>query len=110
MFNLILAAVKKELGQNKLLQILRLPKSRYSSSFVSTCYKTKKLFYSMAIVVMRDDNATGDTDFKSDFYKLIFEAGLTTEIDQFIAADNHQGGMSFKDFNDYENEYKLFVF
>ncbi|EFX87170.1 hypothetical protein DAPPUDRAFT_97425 [Daphnia pulex] len=103
-------AVKKELGQNKLLQILRLPKSRYSSSFVSACYKTKKLFYSMAIVVMRDDNDTGDTDFKSDFYKLVLEAGLTTEIDQFIAADNHQGKLSFKDFNDYANEYKLFVF
>jgi hypothetical protein len=53
MFNLILVAVKKELGQNKLLQILRLPKSRYSSSFVSACYKTKKLFYSTAIVERR---------------------------------------------------------
>jgi hypothetical protein len=111
MFNLILVAVKKELGQNKLLQILRLSKSRYSSSFVCACHKTKKLFYSMAIVVMREENASGDTDFKADFYKLVFEAGFTSEIDQYIAADNHQGKMPFKDFNGYdENEYKLFVF
>ncbi len=110
MFNLILLAVKKELGQNRLLQILRLPKSGFSSSFVSACYRTKKLFYAMAIVVMRDDNATGDRDFKSDFYKLVFEAGLTGEIHQYIAADNHQGKMPFKDFDDYANEYKMFEF
>jgi hypothetical protein len=110
MFNLILVAVKKELGQNKLLQILRLPKSRYSSSLVSACFKTKKLFCAMAIAVMRKDNVTNDTDFKADFYNLVIPAGMTTEIQQYIVDDKHQGKTSFKDFNDYENEYKMFEF
>jgi hypothetical protein len=67
MFNLILATVKKELGQKKLLQILRLHKRYDSNSFFLEC-KTTELFNEMAKIVVMKEADVKDTD----LFDLIF--------------------------------------
>jgi hypothetical protein len=77
MLQLLLEAFKKELGQKKLLQILRLrSESFHFGSFVSACSKTRKMFDVMAIAVMRKNNVTNDTDFQRDFYQLVCGCGF----------------------------------
>jgi hypothetical protein len=101
MLQLILEAFKKELGQEKLLQILCLPsESRHFGSFVSACSKTRKMFYVMAIAVMRKDNVTNDTDFQRDFYQLVY---FTNETSDYMNA-TPQGEFSLKSLDDYIND------
>jgi hypothetical protein len=103
MLQLMLEAFKKELGQEKLLQILLLPsESFHFSSFESACCKTRKMFYVMAIAVMRKDNVTNNTDFQRDFYQLVC---LTNETSDYMNA-NPQGQFSYKSFDDYINDIK----
>ncbi len=104
MLQLMLEAFKKELGQKKLLQILRLrSEARYFGSFVSACCKTRKMFYVLAISVMRKDNVMNDTNFQRDFCQLVGGAGLTNEIFHYMNA-SPQGQYSFKSFDDYIND------
>jgi hypothetical protein len=104
MLQLMLEAFKKELGQKKLLQILRLrSESRHFGSFVSACCKTRKMFYVLAISVMREDNVMNDTNFHRDFCQLVRGAGLTNEIFHYMNA-SPQGQYSFKSFDDYIND------
>jgi hypothetical protein len=100
MFQLILKAVKKELGQKELLQILRLPRFDFPSGIFSFFEesKTKELFNAMAkIVVMSDDNVQDYTD----LYDLVFHNHETPSSLQYIDLENLQGLLLLKGVDDF---------
>jgi hypothetical protein len=101
MLKLILNAIKRELGQNYLINLLK-PNSTKgsnssSSSFFAKC-KTKELFNAVAkIVVMTDDNVEDYTD----LYDLVFHDDSTRNILEYIDAENLQGLLSLKGVEDF---------
>ncbi len=101
MFQLILKAVKKVLGQQELIRILRLQKFYDSNSFFLEC-KTKELFNAMAkIVVTRDDNAMDYTD----LYDLVFHDAKSTQTLEYIDAENLQGLLLLRGVDEFTKRF-----
>jgi hypothetical protein len=109
MFQLILKAVKKVLGQKELIRLLN-PELHFHSRkrnsftrfkpiffFFDRC-RTKELFSAMVkIVVTRDDNVADYTD----LYDLLFHDGPTINTLKLIDAENLQGLLSLKGVEDF---------
>ncbi len=101
MFQLILIAIKKVLGQKELLRVLHpelhihpLERNSFMLTFFDRC-KTKEFFNVMAkIVVTRDDNVADYTD----LYDLVMPASHNLKI---IDAENLQGLLSLKGAEDF---------
>jgi hypothetical protein len=108
MFQLILKAVKKVLGQKELIRILLLYKPCRSNSFFVE-YHTKAKFNAMAkVVVTRDDNVKDYTD----LYDLVFHNHETLKSLEYIDVENLQGLLSLKGVDDFTRriinyEYKM---
>jgi hypothetical protein len=102
MFQLILTAVKKVLGQQELIRILRLQKSNDSNSFFVEC-KTKELFNAMTkIVVMRDDNVMDYTDF---YDLLVFHDAKSIQTLEYIDAENLQGLLLLRGVDEFTKRF-----
>ncbi|EFX87117.1 hypothetical protein DAPPUDRAFT_97395 [Daphnia pulex] len=100
MFQLILKAVKKELGQKKLLQILRLHKRYDSNSFFLEC-KTEELFNEMAKIVVRKEADVKDTD----FFDLILKNDETIQFLKHIDATNLEGLLSLRGVDEFTKHF-----
>jgi hypothetical protein len=100
MVKLILNAIKRELGQNYLINLLTTNSAKGSniSSFIAKC-KTKELFNAVAkIVVVRDDNVKDYTD----LYDLVFHDVTTRNIIlTFIDTENLQELLLLKGLEDF---------
>jgi hypothetical protein len=102
MFQLILTAVKKVLGQQELIRILRLHKRYDSNSFFLEC-KTKELFNEMTkIVVMRDNNVMDYTDF---YDLLVFHDAKSIQTLEYIDAENLQGLLLLRGVDEFTKRF-----
>jgi hypothetical protein len=107
MFQLILKAVKKVLGEKELIQVLnpelhfhsRMHKEKklFQLIFFDRC-KTKEFFNAMVkIVVTRDNNVAN----YKDLYDLVFHNFWTIKTLKFIDAENLKGLLSLKGVEDF---------
>ncbi len=97
MFQLILKAVKKVLGQKELIQVLSFREGWWSNSFFVKC-QTEELFNAMAkVVVMGEYNVKDYTD----LYDLVFHDERTLKSLEYIDVDNLQGLLLQKGVDDF---------